>query len=76
MLKSAHVPELYWLAKALSVSRKSETYNDLLSFLDNRYPNVVCMALYALGRRGDKSAVKIILKKIETSDHWYSQWYA
>jgi len=76
MLKSAHVPELYWLVKVLSVSRKSETYNDLLSFLDNRYPNVVCMALYALGRRGDKSAVKIILKKIETSDHWYSQWYA
>ncbi|MBW2563283.1 MAG: HEAT repeat domain-containing protein, partial [Deltaproteobacteria bacterium] len=76
MLKSAHVPELYWLAKALSVSRKSETYNDLLSFLDNPHPNVVCMALYALGRRGDKSAVKIILKKIETSDHWYSQWYA
>ena len=76
MLKSAHVPELYWLVKALSVSRKSETYNDLLTFLDNPHPNVVCMALYALGRRGDKGAVKKILKKIETSDHWYCQWYA
>jgi hypothetical protein len=76
MLKSIHVHELYWLVKALSISRKPETYNDLLSFLDNPHPNVVCMALYALGRRGDKSAVKIILKKIETSDHWYSQWYA
>ena len=76
MLKSAHVPELYWLVKALSVSRKSETYNDLLTFLDNPHPNVVCMALYALGRRGDKSAVKKILKNIETSDHWYCQWYA
>jgi hypothetical protein len=76
MLKSAHVPELYWLVKALSVSRKAETYDDLLTFLDNPYPNVVCMALYALGRRGDKSAVKRILKKIEKSDHWYCQWYA
>ncbi len=76
MLKNAHVPELYWLVKALSVSRKSETYNDLLTFLDNSHPNVVCMTLYALGRRGDKSAVKKILNKIETSDHWYCQWYA
>ena len=76
MLKSAHVPELYWLVKALSLSRKSETYNDLLTFLDNPHPNVVCMALYALGRRGDKSAVKKILKNIETSEHWYCQWYA
>ena len=76
MLKSASVPELYWLVKALSLSRKSETYNDLLTFLNNPHPNVVCMALYALGRRGDKSAVKKILKKIETSDHWYCQWYA
>ncbi|MEA3437187.1 MAG: hypothetical protein U9R43_12030 [Thermodesulfobacteriota bacterium] len=76
MLKSAHLPELYWLVKALSVSRKAETYNDLLTFLDNSHPNLVCMTLYALGRRGDKSAVKKIVKKIETSDHWYCQWYA
>ena len=76
MLKSAHVPELYWLVKALGVSRKSKTYNDLLTFLDNPHPNVVCMAFYALGQRRDKSAVKKILNKIETSDHWYCQWYA
>lgn len=76
ILKSTHVPELYWLVKALGISRKSETYNDLLTFLDNPHPNVVCMALYALGRRGDKSTVKKILKKIETLDHWYCQWYA
>jgi hypothetical protein len=76
MLKSAHVPELYWLVKALSISRKYETYNDLLTFLDHPHPNVVCMALYSLGRRGDKRAVKKILKKIEMSDHWYCQWYA
>ena len=76
MLKSAHVPELYWLVKALCISRKTETYNELLTFLDNPHPNVVCMALYALGRRGDKSTIKKIIEKIETSDHWYCQWYA
>jgi hypothetical protein len=76
LLKSAYVPELYWMVKGLGMSRKSETYNDLLTFLDNPHPNVVCMAFYALGRRGDKRAVKKILKKIEMSDHWYCQWYA
>jgi hypothetical protein len=76
LLKSSHVPELYWLMKGLGMSRKSETYHDLLTFLDNPHPNVVCMALYALGRRGEKSAIKKILEKIKTSDHWYSQWYA
>ena len=76
MLKSSYVPELYWLVRALSISRKPETYKDLPAFLDNPHPNIVCMAFYALGRRGDKSAVKKILEKIETSDHWYCQWYA
>ncbi len=76
LLKSSYVPELYWLVKALGISRKPETYNHLLTFLDNPHLNVVCMALNALGRRGDKSAVKIILNKIELTDQWYCQWYA
>jgi len=76
LLKSDYVPELYWLVKTLGKSRKSETYNDLLAFLDNPNLNVVYMAINSLGRRGDRSAVKIILKKIKLSDHWYCQWYA
>ncbi len=76
LLKSTYVPELYYLMKALGLSRKSETYDDLLTFLDNPHLNVVCMALNALGRRGEKSAVKKIIKKIELSDQWYCQWYA
>ena len=76
MLTSPHIPERYWLVRALGVSRQSETYRDLLGFLDDPHPNVVCMAFYALGRRGDKRAVKEIIKRIETSDHWYNQWYA
>jgi len=76
MLKSTYVPELYWLVKTLGISKKYETYYDLLTLLDHSHPNVVCMAFYALGRKGDKRAVKKILKKIEISDHWYCQWYA
>ena len=76
MLTSPHIPERYWLVKALGASRRSETYEDLVSSLDDPHPNVVCMAFYALGQRGEKRAVKKILKRIETSDDWYNQWYA
>ena len=75
-LKSPYAPERYWLVKALGVSRQPETYEDLLAFLDDPSPNVVSMAFYALGQRGDKGAIKEIIKRIEMSDHWYCQWYA
>jgi hypothetical protein len=76
MLASPHVPERYWLAKALGLSKHREVYEDLLSLLDDPHPNVVSMAFYALGQRGDRRAIPEILKRIETSDHWYNQWYA
>jgi HEAT repeat protein len=47
-----------------------------LTFLDDPCPNVVSMAFYALGQRGDKRAIKEIIKKIQMSDDWYNQWYA
>lgn len=76
LLTSPHIPERYWLAKALSVSRSHETYEDLLHLLDDPSPSVACMAFQTLGRRGDRDAAAEILKRIETSDHWYPQWYA
>ncbi len=76
MLASPHIPERYWLVRALGFSRQSETFKDLLSFLDDPYPNVVSMAFYALGQRGDRRAVNEIIKRVETSDDWYNQWYA
>ena len=56
--------------------RQPETYKDLLVFLDDSYPNVVCMAFHSLGQRGKKRIVREIVKRIERSDHWYEQWYA
>jgi hypothetical protein len=76
MLASPHVPERYWLAKALGTSRQPETYQDLLPLLDDPCPNVVSMAFHALGQKGDGHAEKEILRRIERSDHWYNQWYA
>lgn len=76
MLASPHIPERYWLVRALGASRQSETYEDLLAFLNDPHPNVVSMAFYALGQRGDRRVVKEIISRIETSDDWYNQWYA
>jgi len=76
ILFSPHIPERYWLAKALIVSRSPETYEDLLRLLDDSSPSVACMAFQSLGRRGDRDAAAEILKRIQTSDRWYTQWYA
>jgi len=76
MRVSPHIAERYWLARALGVSRQSETYDDLIAFLDDQSPNVVSMAFYALGKRGDRRAIKEIMTRIEASDNWYNQWYA
>jgi len=73
---SPHVPERCWLARSLGVSRKEATYRDLLAFLDDPHPNVVSMAFYALGQRGDRRAIAEIKQRIESSDDWYNQWYA
>jgi hypothetical protein len=76
MLESPHIPVRYWLARSLGVSRKPETYDDLMGLLDDHHPNVVSMALYALGKRGNTRAISVILDHIGASHHWYCQWYA
>ena len=76
LLTSPHIAVRYWLVRGLAVSRRPQTYKDLLAFLDDPHPNVVSMAFYGLGQRGDWRAVSEILTRIKTSDHWYNQWYA
>lgn len=76
MLSSPHIPVRYWLAKALGSSRDPDSYKDLLILMDDPSPNVVCMAYYSTGQRGDKRNIKELLKRINVSDHWYEQWYA
>ena len=76
MLKSHHIPERYWLAKAMGVSRTSDTRESLHRLLDDPHFNVVCMAMDSLGRRGNRTDIPLILSKIEASHNWYEQWYA
>ncbi len=76
LLDSSYVAERYWLVRAIGASRRPESLKDLQKFLDDPHPNVVSMAFYALGRRGDAGAVKEIIGRIEKSDHWYEQLYA
>jgi hypothetical protein len=73
---SPHMLERYWLARDLGRSRRPETYPLLLIMLNDSSPNVVSMALYGLGQRGDPRAIDEILSWMGTSDHWYPQWYA
>ncbi len=76
LLKS-HIPqERYWLVRTLAFSRQSTTYDDLLTFLNDKNTNVRCMALSSLGLRRNPSAIKPILERIQISDNWYSQMYA
>jgi len=76
LIKSHHTAERYWFVRTLGSSRKSSTYRDLLSFLDDPRPGVVSMAFYSLGQRKDSRAIPELLRRIETSDDWYNQWYA
>jgi len=76
LVKSPYIAERYWFVRTLANSHNPVTYKDLLSFLNDPHPNVVSMALYALGKRGNKETVDRIRQIIETSDDWYQQWYA
>ena len=76
LLKSQIPPERYWLVSTLAFSRKSRTYDDLLTFLNDKNTNVGCMAFSSLGLRRNPSAIKPILERIKISDNWYSQMYA
>jgi hypothetical protein len=76
LLANPHITERYWIVRTLAGSRDPATYKDLLSFLNDSHPNVLSMALYALGKRGNKRAINKIIPIIETSNDWYSQWYA
>jgi len=75
LLKSPHVAERYWAVRALISARGRNVQQQLLSLLNDPHPNVVCQALYALGKRRDKRVIPEIIHLITTSDHWYIQWY-
>ncbi|MDO9264499.1 MAG: HEAT repeat domain-containing protein, partial [Desulfosalsimonadaceae bacterium] len=76
LIPSPWIAERYWLAKATANSRSPQSGKIALSLLDDPQPNVACMALYSLGKQGNPAVIPTIIHKINTSDHWYVQWYA
>jgi HEAT repeat protein len=76
LLSSPHIPERYWLARALGVSKEPETYDALIRLLGDPHRNVASMAFYALGKRRGKYAAQEILSRIRSSDDWYTQCHA
>jgi hypothetical protein len=75
IVNSPYLPLRYWAARALAVSRQPETYNYLMTLAHDPHVNVVCQALYGLGKRGRRQAVADILSIIKTSHSWYVQRY-
>jgi hypothetical protein len=76
LIDSPSIAERYWLARALGASRLPETEVLLRRYLKDSHPNVVCMALRSLGRRGEGNAAAPMLKILHDSEHGYVQWHA
>jgi hypothetical protein len=62
--------------KDQEISRTNETHENPLDLLKAPSPLVVSGALSYLSKRGDGKAIPEILQCMETSEHWYVQWYA
>jgi len=75
-LQSPSVAERYWYVKAMGADRSPEAGSILMAALNDPNTNVVCMAYYSLGKRGDTSVIDAIIKRIQSSDDWYEQFYA
>ncbi|MFO7963677.1 MAG: HEAT repeat domain-containing protein [Desulfobacterales bacterium] len=69
------VPVRYWMAKALGRSKSRHTLDDLIMLADDPHPNVACQAFDALGKRGNRAFIPLLLKKLADSRHWYVQVY-
>jgi len=76
LLYDSHIPVRYWLAKTLAIHRNHQAFESILILLNDPQPNVVCMALEALAGQREKNTIDLLIQKINTTDHWYIQWYA
>jgi hypothetical protein len=74
--KSPHPAERYWAAKTLGGLRTGKADQALSGMLSDPHFNVVCAALYSLGRRRDPAAIPDIFAVLSSSKRWYVQLYA
>lgn len=72
-ISQASVPERYWLAMALGISRDRRNFALLERLAKAESINVQCAALKALAQGGGNLSRKIVIDKIRNSPHWYVQ---
>lgn len=76
MMKSPRIPERYWMAKTVGISRGPGIYKDIVFFLDDDYFSVVYNSYEALGRLKDRRGIAEIEKRFDKLNNWYVQVYA
>ena len=76
LVRSQDLRERIWLARALGVSRRPETFPVLTGLLDDPRLNVAYQACHALGMRGDPRGIPPLLARIGRSGEWYVELYA
>ena len=67
------IPERYWLAMALGISRDKRSLPLLECLVKTESINVQCAALKALAQKGSNLFRGIVTDKIRNSPHWYVQ---
>jgi HEAT repeat protein len=60
----------------LATSPNPAASTDVVLLLDDSHLNVRTQAVEALAQRRDRGAVREILKRLQTSQDWYFQFYA
>ena len=75
LLQHPSIPVRYWLARSLAVGRHPDDKLHLITLMQDPHPNVVCQALYSIGKRKFRNVTARLLTTIERSDHWYVQLY-
>ena len=75
LLQHPSIPVRYWLARSLAVGRHPDDKSYLITLMQDPHPNVVCQALYSIGKRKFGNVTARLLATIERSDHWYVQLY-
>ena len=76
LLQHPSIPVRYWLARSLAAGQHPDDKSYLITLMRDPHPNVVCQALYSIGKRKFRNVTARLLTTIEMSDHWYVQLYA
>lgn len=74
--RSPRTPMRLKAAQALAHSPSKEAEALLLQMMKDPQVNVSCMAIRALGRRGDRANIEPLREFLTGESDWYRQWYA